>query len=78
MESFSIMGVHWKIWNQYTGREIGLKGGGAWTVFRFKTGLDKKRGSGIFEGKGGGSYGIVSLTLKTSPNTVGDILWRCF
>ena len=52
-----------------------LKGGGAWTVCRFKTGLDKKRGSGIFEGKGGGgSYGIVSLTLKTSPNIVGDIL----
>ena len=55
MESFSIMVVHWKIWNQFTGREIALKGGGggAWTVCRFKTGLDKKRGSGIFEGKGG-------------------------
>ena len=50
-----------------------LKGGSAWTVCRFKTGLDKKRGSAIFEG-GGGSYDIVSLTLKTSPNIVGDIL----
>ena len=76
MESFSIMRVHWKIWNQYTGREIALKGGVLGQFAGLRRGLTKKEG--VLFLRGGGSYDIVSLTLKTSPNIVGDILWRCF
>ena len=56
MKNFNILGVHWKIWflgggltkNQYRGDELPKKG--AWTVCRFKGGLGKKDGGGVFEG----------------------------
>ena len=58
LKNIDIMGVHWKIWflrealheNQYTGG--GCLKRGAWSVCRFKKGLGKKRGDGVFEGGG--------------------------
>ena len=61
MKSLNILGVHWKIWllggreftkNRYR-RDDCLKSG-AWKVCRFKGGLGKKRGGGVFEGGGRG------------------------
>ena len=59
-ENFN-MGILWKSWllggftkNQYIGGEIVWKGGGAWTVCRFKGwgSLAKKRGMVILRGGG--------------------------
>ena len=59
MKNFNILGVHWEIWflggftkNQYRG---GLLNRAAWTVYRFKRGLARKRGGGggVFEEEGG-------------------------
>ena len=55
MENFNILGVHWKIGllggrsqkNNIAGRDC-LKRG-AWTVCRFKGGLGKNEGGGVFE-----------------------------
>ena len=54
MKNFDILGVYWKIRflrggggltkNQYRRGNFLKKGGGAWTVCRFKGGLDKKEG----------------------------------
>ena len=59
MKNFDILGVHWKIWllggwsSQKTNIEGGLpEKGGAWTVCKFKGGLGKKEGDGVFEGGG--------------------------
>ena len=48
MKNYNIMGVHWKIWflvgftkNQYIAGNLLERG--AWTVCRFKGGLEKKR-----------------------------------
>ena len=58
MKNVNVTGVHWKIrflegFHEkpiYRG-ELPQKGGrGAWTVCRFKRGLDKKEGGGVFEG----------------------------
>ena len=56
MKNFNIFGVYWKI--RFLGRvnEKPMqrgdlpKKGGAWTVHRFKGGLGKKEGGGVFEG----------------------------
>ena len=55
MKNFNILGIHWKIRLLGGGLtkpiENCLKeGGGAWTVYRFKRGLGKKEGGGVFEG----------------------------
>ena len=52
MESFSIMRVHWKIWNQYTGREIALKGGALGQFAGLRRGLTKKEGVLFLRGEG--------------------------
>ena len=52
----------------------GMGGGGVGQFAGLRRGLTKKEGVVFLRGRDGGSYGIVSLTLKTSPNIVGDIL----
>ena len=43
---------------------MGGGGGGAWTVCRFKKGLGKKEGGGVFEGGGGeGGYPIAHYQM---------------
>ena len=59
MKNFNVFGVHWKIRflgglmkNQYRGGNCLKRGGGAWTVCRFRGsgGVGKKEEDGVFEG----------------------------
>ena len=58
MKNFYVLGVHWKIQllggdsqkNNIEGRLGDCLKRGAWTVCRFKGGLGKKEGVGVFEG----------------------------
>ena len=57
MKNFNILGIHKKIWllggefmkNWYRRGDCLKRRGGAWTVCRFKGGLGKKEGGGVFE-----------------------------
>ena len=56
MKHFNIFGVHWKIWFSKGGQEKPKywgdclkRGGGAWTVFRFKGRAWQEGGGGVFE-----------------------------
>ena len=73
------MGFHWKIWFLGGGSwktNIYLKGWGAWTVCRFKMGLGKKDGEGVFDG---GLKPQCTLQYVISINLrAGQILFSIF